>query len=327
MSIQNLYKDFEFGRSEPLVGKLADLLASIAPKQLELQQEPTDGNVIGRYSSISIDQYIHFFACDVTFEKDNVIHGEVPAGLYVGALFQGDHETLFGNELIRFPGNGTPFVLTFGDQISHTDHHRANETKRGASYLVAKEFFDQSRAQGGDNPLAKVAELITPGVNQHLLANPESVIDPLTRLMNNPYQGQMARLFVETTVIASLFSLAQTLADAYEEIDIRSKGRSTLAFEARHLIDNEPDQFGSINAMAARLGTNGTTLQSEFKIQTGDTIFQYVLRRRMQAARVLIRDRQLAISEVAYKVGYNSPASFSTAYKRFYGNKPAEDRL
>ncbi|MEM6413000.1 MAG: hypothetical protein AAF683_15870, partial [Pseudomonadota bacterium] len=184
MALQKFYKDFETGQAEPAVGKLAELLEEVVPEHSELQDSEPDGTVTGRYASISVDQYIHFFSCDVTFELDNDTQGMVPAGLWVGALYLSDHETVFGNRLVRFPGNGVPTVLTFGEPAKHTERYRANRPIRMSSYLVAKEFFEQSQTLSGDSPIAAVADLITPGVNQHALAKPERIAETLTSLLN-----------------------------------------------------------------------------------------------------------------------------------------------
>ncbi|MEC8040239.1 MAG: AraC family transcriptional regulator, partial [Pseudomonadota bacterium] len=104
------------------------------------------------------------------------------------------------------------------------------------------------------------------------------------------------------------------------------KPLADLAFEARQLIDDCPERFQSIRALAAELNTNETTLQRQFKAKFDLTVFQYVLARRMQAARILIKDGHLQIAEVAYRVGYNSPANFSTAYRRYYGHAPQDER-
>nr|WP_247744807.1 helix-turn-helix transcriptional regulator [Shimia sp. R11_0] len=92
------------------------------------------------------------------------------------------------------------------------------------------------------------------------------------------------------------------------------------------MIDEAPEQFTSILSLAQTLGSNETTLQRQFRKAFDTTIFEYVLRRRMTCAQMLVRDGHLSISEISYRVGYNSPANFSTAYKRFFGFSPAQHR-
>jgi AraC-like DNA-binding protein len=53
---------------------------------------------------------------------------------------------------------------------------------------------------------------------------------------------------------------------------------------------------------------------------------EYVTGFRMQVATELLRDRGLAPSEVARRVGYGSVAAFSRAYKRNVGMAPGAVR-
>jgi transcriptional regulator GlxA family with amidase domain len=48
----------------------------------------------------------------------------------------------------------------------------------------------------------------------------------------------------------------------------------------------------------------------------------YITTWRMRNARELLLQRSLGVKEVATRVGYSSAASFSRAYKRFYGDTP-----
>lgn len=46
----------------------------------------------------------------------------------------------------------------------------------------------------------------------------------------------------------------------------------------------------------------------------------------MEAAVLMLRDTDLSVSEVAYRVGYDAPEAFSRAFKRETGASPAELR-
>jgi AraC-like DNA-binding protein len=49
---------------------------------------------------------------------------------------------------------------------------------------------------------------------------------------------------------------------------------------------------------------------------------EYLLDWRMAVARGLLRRRELAIAEVAERVGYSSASTFSTAFSRHVGQSP-----
>lgn len=59
-----------------------------------------------------------------------------------------------------------------------------------------------------------------------------------------------------------------------------------------------------------------------FHEMLGITPMTYVKTWRMRNARELLMRRDLGIKEVAERVGYSSAASFSRAYKAFFGDTP-----
>ena len=58
----------------------------------------------------------------------------------------------------------------------------------------------------------------------------------------------------------------------------------------------------------------------------GMTIFEYIERRRMEAARRMLRTDGLSVTEIALEVGYEYSCNLSVAYKRHFGFSPWEER-
>ncbi len=58
----------------------------------------------------------------------------------------------------------------------------------------------------------------------------------------------------------------------------------------------------------------------------GEPIGAYVIRVRLETAAKLIRYTDLPVSDIAYRVGYDAPASLSKAFKQQYGISPMEYR-
>lgn len=77
-----------------------------------------------------------------------------------------------------------------------------------------------------------------------------------------------------------------------------------------------------ISELARQVGLNQTRLKACFKARVGMTIYDFILQRRMDHARELLEDGSYSISEVAYRVGYSYPASFTAAFRRRCGIRP-----
>lgn len=65
---------------------------------------------------------------------------------------------------------------------------------------------------------------------------------------------------------------------------------------------------------------------SIFKKETGITIFEYLLRKKMEAAREMLKDPYCRINTIAEKLGYNSNAYFTSVFKQYNGLTPKEYR-
>jgi AraC-like DNA-binding protein len=96
--------------------------------------------------------------------------------------------------------------------------------------------------------------------------------------------------------------------------------------EARDiLIENYRDP-PAIPALARRVGVNQTKLKALFKTVYGTTIHEFTQRLRMEKASELLAKGDLTIAEIAYAVGYEFPASFTHAFRKFYGHSPRQGR-
>ena len=52
------------------------------------------------------------------------------------------------------------------------------------------------------------------------------------------------------------------------------------------------------------------------------TIYEYILKCRMERAEELLLTGDYGVAEVAYEVGYDYPANFTHAFRRFHGRLP-----
>ena len=71
---------------------------------------------------------------------------------------------------------------------------------------------------------------------------------------------------------------------------------------------------------------NRTTLSNKFIEATGMSIIDYLVKLRIKVASMLLRDTHLSISEVGYRVGFNSNTYFLRTYRKYVGCTPFEYR-
>ena len=81
----------------------------------------------------------------------------------------------------------------------------------------------------------------------------------------------------------------------------------------------------SVDALASELCLSTTQLRSRINDLTGETPQNYVLGIRMQKARHLMAAHpSMAIGDIALRCGYEEKASFSRAFKRYFGMSPTD---
>ncbi|WP_409345566.1 AraC family transcriptional regulator [Paenibacillus sp. MBLB4367] len=82
----------------------------------------------------------------------------------------------------------------------------------------------------------------------------------------------------------------------------------------------------SIEQMAASLGYHRTHLSKLFKQQTGMSPMSYLLRLRMERAKLLLAG-DLTIEQIASSVGFSDALYFSKQFKKWYGSSPTQYRI
>ncbi len=78
----------------------------------------------------------------------------------------------------------------------------------------------------------------------------------------------------------------------------------------------------SVSSIAERFQLTPTYLIRLFREQTGEGVFHFVTRIRMDRATKLLADKAFSIHDVARKVGYYSPTAFIRAFKKLEGVTP-----
>lgn len=80
----------------------------------------------------------------------------------------------------------------------------------------------------------------------------------------------------------------------------------------------------SIRALSHLVGINETDLKIQFKRVFRTSIYALVKKHRMNRAVILLQEKQLTISEIAWSLGYKHPTHFSAAFKKEMGCTPRE---
>jgi AraC-like DNA-binding protein len=113
----------------------------------------------------------------------------------------------------------------------------------------------------------------------------------------------------------------------FKDVDLRFNARDLKMFDqARQILETQFNPAPTVESLSRAVGTNTNKLKSGFKAIYGMTVFDYGLRQRMAHAMGLLANDGVSASEVSKAIGYSNQASFSTAFKKFYGHTPRDAR-
>jgi len=97
-----------------------------------------------------------------------------------------------------------------------------------------------------------------------------------------------------------------------------------LVKQARSILDTQLANPPGLAALARRVGVNPTKLCAMFRQCFGESLYEFVRRRRLELAHELLTSSDMQIQQVASAVGYRHHSTFSTAFSRHFGVAPKQ---
>lgn len=131
----------------------------------------------------------------------------------------------------------------------------------------------------------------------------------------------------EQAALAHLTLLLIDLARLADDVvgDLRRGGEPLLA-EVFDIIERRHGEALSLRDIARDIGMTPGHLTTLVRRRTGRTVQDWLIERRLAAARGLLLDTDLPVAEVARRVGIGDPGYFSRLFRRDHGVSPREWR-
>ncbi|GEM_PF-6981664 len=137
--------------------------------------------------------------------------------------------------------------------------------------------------------------------------------------------GPYKRIFTASKAIEMFLLLQELPAETgeHKQHPISPELRQRMEI-LRASLDRELKQPPTLAALARLVGTNVFTFKQTFKTLFGTTVFAYHQSRKMEAARALLRQKEMRIGEIADQLGYKNQQHFSVAFKKYFGIRPSD---
>ncbi|MDB5277295.1 MAG: AraC family transcriptional regulator [Ferruginibacter sp.] len=97
-------------------------------------------------------------------------------------------------------------------------------------------------------------------------------------------------------------------------------------YQARDLMTADISFHLALKSLARQAGTNEYTLKKGFKAIFKSSVYQYLLRIRMERALKLITETKYKETSIAEQCGYETLSGFVTSFHKYYGQKPGDIR-
>jgi transcriptional regulator GlxA family with amidase domain len=102
--------------------------------------------------------------------------------------------------------------------------------------------------------------------------------------------------------------------------------RDPAIAKALSLIHEQPQRPWSVASLARQVAHSRATFARRFAELVGETPVAYLTRWRMCLATKLLTETELSLEEIAARIGYETAAAFSKAFRRSYGDAPGRFR-
>lgn len=171
-------------------------------------------------------------------------------------------------------------------------------------------------------------------LNCHLYNNIESSIstsiplewnihEAIQSLFNFPSEEKLFPHFAKLK-LTEILLLLNVYYQAKIETPLSSQPELERFQEIKVWITVNYNREFTLKSLARNFGLNELILKTGFKAAFGQTIRQFVIERRMNAAKSMILQNRATINEISNKVGYRSVSHFIQTFKKHFGATPAQ---
>jgi len=136
----------------------------------------------------------------------------------------------------------------------------------------------------------------------------------------------ISNLLKSRQTLRNAFQGMQEQSDKIDKDNIASPDERLLARVMESINKNISNSEYKVEDLAADVGISRVHLHRKLKELTNQTSRDFLRNIRLQKAAMLLKDKKQSIAEVAYSVGFQNLAHFSTAFKEMYGMPPSEYR-
>ena len=160
-------------------------------------------------------------------------------------------------------------------------------------------------------------------------AQPDPLVHQIGLSLKTALQNNSAgdRFYAESLGVALVAHLMQFYTSKKNQVqDNHIPPEDAKIKQAKDYIHAHLNEKLSLEEIAATIGMSQYHFCRVFKETTGLTAWQYVIKKRIELAKRLLKIPQLSIVEISDRLGYSTPAQFTNFFRKHMGISPSKYR-
>ena len=151
--------------------------------------------------------------------------------------------------------------------------------------------------------------------------------NPQTKKMEiqaHPVLGgqQLIKNYLEILLISLMRSVSEQEQQEHFFLESKELGNRIMN-EVTHYLQENIHKKLTISNICAQIGYSRTTVFRLFREHTGQTPMEYFIQLKIQGAKRLLRESDLSVMEISYRLGFDSANYFTKVFKRYTGLTPS----
>lgn len=142
--------------------------------------------------------------------------------------------------------------------------------------------------------------------------------------VKKPFSLQLLRMRIDTLLGKNRLDHEGKVQPRIAQPKITSEDEKFVDKATAYVEQHMQDAALSVEQMAADMGMSRVQLYRRLVSVAGKTPSEFIRLVRLRHAARLLRESQMTVSEIAYKVGFSSPRYFSRCFKELFGYMPTE---
>lgn len=168
-----------------------------------------------------------------------------------------------------------------------------------------------------------IASVIKESEGTYIIPKNDTELKKLEKKENALIGGEQ---LIKTYIEQLLIFLIRTVTDrgAVGVFPSKESMESHIVVDIKKYIDSKVENNIRVNDICREFGYSKSYISKIFREQTGETLSSYAIKKRVERARVLIREGNLNFAQISAKLNFDNPQYFSRVFKRVTGMTPSE---